>query len=142
MLTRAASLCSIENLYYVARTKKFVVQIGPKSRVVGVSIRAGDMFEAFVETNSVQFVHQMALTAVEDVGSLVDAQTVVRSSIPGRSFLLTRFLPYNIMHVLHDDLIGLYQTMAHHAPANYERDHGKPFPTDATYAVCVSFSRV
>jgi len=36
--------------------------------------------------------------------------------VPGDSFLFTRFLPYNIMHLLHDDLLGVYFTLQHFFP--------------------------
>jgi len=39
------------------------------------------------------------------------------SFLEGNNFLFTRFLPYNIMHTLHDDLFGLFYSLSEHFPS-------------------------
>jgi len=40
------------------------------------------------------------------------------SLLPGNSLLFSRFLPFNIMHVIHDDLLGVYFTLVEYFPSD------------------------
>ena len=44
-----------------------------------------------------------------------------------QAFVLMRFLPYNLMHVIHDDLIGLYFQLKHFASPNSQLSNDLPF---------------
>lgn len=57
------------------------------------------------------------------------------------SYLLWRFLPGNIWHVLHDDLLGLFATMKMTStePGATVLDSPQPFRLDSRYLSDLSF---
>jgi len=59
-----------------------------------------------VELNTVGSIPSFNLQVVNKL-----PQEMEISLLPGNSLLFSRFLPYNIMHVIHDDLLGVYFTL-------------------------------
>lgn len=104
-------VCRFRNLCYLPSADEFLFLHGPNSAYVGLPSTRYE--PALLDLSSVADHNTQYFNFMDAVGSevrrsfSVDRTTIVN----GTSLILRRFHPINIMHVLHDDLLPLYDTL-------------------------------
>ncbi|KCV69136.1 hypothetical protein H696_04551 [Fonticula alba] len=107
-------LCLIRNLYFNVDQGTFVLLLSQGRSVVrGLDDTTRGEFQSIVQFSTVSNAYKVDLKIMDhgNIRKYPKYTQLENRIIRGRSYLLARFLPYNLMHTIHDDLLGLLHTM-------------------------------
>uniref|UniRef100_T1IYY5 Glycosyltransferase 61 catalytic domain-containing protein n=1 Tax=Strigamia maritima TaxID=126957 RepID=T1IYY5_STRMM len=101
-------LCRFQNLC-IHSDGEFIFFHGPESIISGITLP--QMKEAIVELSSIEGHNALTLVLTDvPVDRIGDLPWTIKD-IEDTSFLLKRFKPNNLMHVIHDDLMPIYSSL-------------------------------
>jgi protein O-mannose beta-1,4-N-acetylglucosaminyltransferase len=124
--------CQITNLYYHPQVDQFFVVKGNRTIYVNVP---EDRNEVLVDMSSLSDHGVFTMNFSEVPEHLLTLKTL--ALVEDRTYLLMRFHAGNIMHCMHDDVLGIYFHLKMNAPpvrlppgADYNGDDVAPFSRD------------
>ena len=119
----ADRICRFRNFCYLPDRDKFVFTRGPRSTIV--MPREEKEESRLLDLTSLDG-HSAFKFDYEEVDQAF-FKGKRASFVPGKTFAFSRFHPYNIMHVIHDDILGLYFLLKEFANGSPQsQEHGIP----------------
>src|SRR5690606_26497151 len=81
---------------------------------------SGAILNHIVDFNSVGGIYPVDLEVIDASPAAFSVQLANTTFVPGTSHFFGRFLPYNIMHTIHDDLQNVFYTLIQYTGPTYE----------------------
>ncbi|XP_013084795.2 protein O-linked-mannose beta-1,4-N-acetylglucosaminyltransferase 2-like [Biomphalaria glabrata] len=98
-------LCHFHNLCYKKNEQDFIFLHGNKSVVTGINYT--EMFTINLSAVPGHNAHRLSLVSIPAESLSLFSTAIVDQT----TFIMSRFKPDNIMHVLHDDILPLFETL-------------------------------
>ena len=111
---RPNRVCKFKNLYYLPQRDRFIFVKSKHSTVINAHLEEG---KGFLDLTSLSNHNAFFWDFVESGKSFIAGQNgTTLNVVPEVTFAFSRFHVGNIMHTMHDDVLGLYFNMKMYAP--------------------------
>ncbi|XP_042208042.1 protein O-linked-mannose beta-1,4-N-acetylglucosaminyltransferase 2-like isoform X2 [Homarus americanus] len=103
--------CHFQNLYYNIQKKEFVFVHSLNSIIYGINNIKTLQDQLYLSSLIGHNAFLIPITAVLFTSFITKYENINFKAVHGKTLIMTRFKPDNLLHVFHDDLLPIYFTM-------------------------------